>query len=145
MTKNELVAQYKNELRNYKYYGLMLESVNEKLGDLWYELEGVKAIQYDRESGTYNAQLIQEHKLDLMRRINEMENQKTRLESQMSYVGDVLQSMQDEEMRNAIIDVFINGKPLRDVCKKYYISHAGLLYSMNNEIYKSVCRYYKMD
>ena len=138
MTKNEIITQFKNELRNYKYTSYMLNSLLEKESDIWYELEGVKAISYDRLPSNYNIQLIEEKKLFLMERLKTVKEQIDRLQTQIRYVDKILSNMKDTETRDALINIYINKKSLKYEADKIYITDSGLLKRIDKCIYEAV-------
>lgn len=137
------VEAFKNEMANYTYYVNMLTKLEEKLDVLYYDLEGVKAVRYDKAPSKANAKMINEKKHFLSKEIEKTENEISRLTIEIMYVEDILAEMDDLEIRKAIIDVYIKGKTILEICDDYSLSNAGLHYQMNKCIEKALNRIYK--
>lgn len=126
-----MLEQFKNELRNYNYYVAMKKNYDEKLDDLWYQLSMVKGIRYDKEGGSYDINLMNSYKFELMRKIDNLETEVERVNLQLAYLNNVLIKITDIELRQALVDVYCNKMSLRKASKKYYISHTALLKRFN--------------
>lgn len=129
----ENIEIFKSKLKDYRIYYSMFLKLNERLSNLWYELEGVKAIQYDKEPSSHNNYLIQERKYALSEKIKEAQAQINSLNEKLSYIDCILEKMQPE-IRDTIIDIYINKKSIRKAAKKCNISHTALLKRINKEI-----------
>lgn len=137
MNKNDIEA-FKKELANYNYKANMLNALNERLDETYYDLEGVKAIRYDKAPGQVNMALINEKKFSLSKKIDELETEISRLSNDIMYIEDILASMENHDIRKAIIDIYINKKTIKEVCEDYFITPPGLLYQINKEIGKTL-------
>ena len=135
MLKKDEVQAFKNELANYTIYSSMLRKHREKLDELYYELEGVKGIRYDKAPSMPNKHLIMERLHYLSGEIEKTENEIERLCICLEHMENVLANM-EHEIRRAIVEVYINKKRLIDVCVEHNYSDAGLHYQMNKTIQK---------
>lgn len=137
MLKKDEVQAFKNELANYTIYSSMLRKHREKLDELYYELEGVKGIRYDKAPSMPNKHLIMERLHYLSGEIEKTENEIERLCICLEHMENVLANM-EHEIRRAIVDVYINGKAIIDICNEYNYSATGLHYQMNKCIQKAL-------
>lgn len=135
------VEAFKNELGNYNYYCNMLSRLEERLDETVYELEGVKGIRYDKAPSRPNMKLINARKHDLSDKIEKLENEISRISNQVFYIENVLSLMENQEVRKAIIDVYINNKTILQICEDYNLSNAGLHYQMSKEIRNALNQY----
>lgn len=124
------IEAFKNELANYTYYVNMMDVLSERLSVLYYDLEGVKAIRYDKAPSMPNKHLIRERMHKLSNDIERTENEIMRLKAEIMRIENVLAEM-DIEYRQAVIDVYIKGKTILEICEDYCLSNAGLHYQMN--------------
>ncbi len=132
-----MVEHFKNELRNYEYYKITLNVVNEKLKVVWYELTGVKAIQYDKQPSSPGKKEMTAREINLRKKIDMLEYQKARLENQINYIEDVL-GMLDSETRLACLDVYVKKRKIVDVSQELYISPSGLYKQINRNLMKAL-------
>lgn len=132
------VEQFKNEMRNYNYYVSMLDSLEEKLENTYYELSGVKGVRYDKIPSAYNKELIEQKRFDLMQKIDKLENEISRLSGEIEHIDSILECIENAHIKKAIIDVYVNGCAIADICKDYCLTPAGLLYQMNKSIKETI-------
>ena len=62
---------FKNEISNLKAYCRSLEEIQTELDMLWYELTGVKGVQYDKQPSSYNQSLSENYRLELLDKIEQ--------------------------------------------------------------------------
>lgn len=121
-------------MRNYNAYLERLNKLDSKLELLYYELSGVKGVRYDKLPGSFNKLRADEKKYSLMKEISEVESEITRISLQIDRVDRVLDSIKDIEIRNAIYEIYIEGKRCRDVAEDLYMSHTTLLRKINKAL-----------
>lgn len=129
-----MLEHFKNELKNYNYYRQMLKSYNERIDNAWYELSMVKGIRYDKQAGSASSNSLNAYKYALMKKLDLLEAERDRIELQLEYLDSILVKIDDIELRQALIDVYVNKMTLRQASKKYYISHTALLKRFNKAI-----------
>ena len=129
-----MIEQYKNELKNLEFYKESLQRVNDSLSYAWYELTGVKGIRYDKQPGSYNKEIADKRKYYLIAKIEHQEEEKRRLTANIKYIEDVLKEVKDQEIREAIVNIYVHKKTFRKEAKKHYMSYVTLYNQINKEL-----------
>ena len=126
---------FTNEIRNIKAYSKSISEIKIELELLWYELSGVKGIQYDKQPSSYNPELNESYRLELLDRIESKEN-----ELDFTYLAieryranlDRLPS----DIRWIVEQIFIENKTFAEIGKIVGYSDRGLHYRVKKEIEK---------
>ena len=64
---------FKNELENYESYLIAKEQIEQEIEQIIYVMSGVRGIRYDKEPGSFNPELSEEKRLDLIEKKSEKE------------------------------------------------------------------------
>jgi DNA-directed RNA polymerase specialized sigma subunit len=126
---------FKNEISNYQAYMRSADEIKTELDLLWYELTGVKGIQYNKQPSSYNQELSESYRLELLDRI---ENK----EKELDFTIMAIERYESElgrlpsDIRELVEQIFINGKTFAEVGKKVGYSDNGLHYKIKKEVEK---------
>lgn len=126
---------FKNEISNIKAYTKSISDIKTELELLWYELTGVKGIQYNKQPSSYNPELNESYRLELLDRIESKEK-----ELDFTYLAieryranlDRLPS----DIRWIVEQIFIDNKTFAEIGKTVGYSDRGLHYKVKKEIEK---------
>lgn len=126
------VRVFKRELRNLREYELKLKGANELIDRLYYELSGLKAIDYSK------IPVHTPEDFSVKQRIyDELDKQKDRkevLKVKINSIYEVLEGM-PEDLRDAAVRVFADGERLEKIAREeFYLTDKGLLYRINKAI-----------
>lgn len=129
------VKAFKNELRNYNYNLNRLVTLNNSIEFCYDRLGGVRGIDPSKEPThslpNKDLEYILRDDIERYRRLQ------TLCEAKVNYVNEILNKMQTE-VREAIISVYVEGKPMRNVASKMFMAHSTLQKKMNKEIKKAL-------
>lgn len=140
--QRKMLKAYKKQLMTYEELTLQLRDFEEKLDKAYYDLAGVKAIQYDKQKGNVNKEFIKKRKFELSELIERLETEVTRLSMQINYIDDVIFRIGDADLRQALIDVYICGKGLRKVSERFNCSHNTLKVKIDSTLVDILSTYY---
>lgn len=129
------VRAFKNELRNYNYYLHRVTTLDESIEFIYDRLGGVRGIDPSKEPLHSPPDKDLEYKL--RDDISRLEANKKLLENKIAYIEQILGRM-ETSLREAVIKVYANGKPISIVCNDLYVSPSGLAKKINNEIKKAL-------
>lgn len=135
-----MVEHFKNELKNLKYYKESLAELDDSLTDARYELTGVKGIRYDKPPGAFSPEVKKENYYKLSSEIEFLTDEQERIQKQIDHIETVLDQIEDEEIKEAVIKVFAEKKTLRKVSKEYYMSYTTLHKKINKELKEAIRR-----
>lgn len=139
-----MIEQFKNELKNLEYYKESLTKVSDSLSLNWYELTGVKGVQYDKQRGAFNKDIADKRKYYLLGKIEAQEQEKRRLQANVQYIEDVLSLIKDQEIREAIVNIYVHKKTFRKEAKKHYMSHVTLYNQINKQLKEALKKTYDL-
>lgn len=111
-------------LSNLERYKRDLQAVNGNLDTLLYILANVRGISYDQQGGSTNPSLKAQKWLDLDERYNLKLAEKEFIENAIKVIEDTLKQM-PEELQNALVEVYCNGKTFREVCVEVGYTESG--------------------
>lgn len=134
--ERKILNDYKEQLKAYSSLSSQLLRVQELLDKAYYDLADVKAIRYDKSKGSSNPQSISEMKHNISLMIKKLSDEEDRLSKQIDYIDRVIKAIDDIGIRQATIDVYIYGKGLREVSKRFNCSHNNLKYLIDRELLK---------
>lgn len=115
----------KYELKSYSRYVRYKVELEDKIETLWYELSGVKAVQYDKLPATPNPSTISAKKLALIDKLDHYQSELTRVNMQIRYIDGVLDRLQKDEAE-LIRYVLIEGHTLIDAGKKWQVTNTAI-------------------
>ena len=126
---------FKNEVSNLKAYYRSAEQIETDLELLWYELTGVKGIQYDKQPSSYNQSLSENYRLELLDKIEQKEKE---LDYTRMVIDHDLRQLNHlpSNIRELVELIFIQGKTFAEVGKMVGYSDRGLHYIVKREIEK---------
>ena len=126
---------FKNEISNLKAYTRAARELECEIDALWYELSGVKGIQFDKLPISYNPELNESYRLDL---IDEIETKQKELDFTLLAIErykDELERLPDD-IKDVVVQIFINGHTFAEIGQKVGFSDRGLHYRVKREIEK---------
>ena len=126
---------FKNELKNLKAY---LESKNEletELEVLWYDLTGVKGVRFDVEHVSYNPQLAEQLKLELIDKIEHKEKELDFTCLAIERNETHLKAL-PSDIRLCCKQIFIQGKTFAEVGRNVGYSANGIYQRIKREVEK---------
>lgn len=127
--------KFKNEISNLRAYYRSIKELEEERERLVYELSGVKGVRYDKQPTSYNPQLAESYKLEMIEKINEVEKE-------IAYTSETIKRYERNldrlpgEIRTLVVLLFIHGKSFRELGKMVGYSDHGLYYKIKKEIEK---------
>lgn len=126
---------FKNEISNLKAYYRSANELKMDIEVLWHELSGLKAIRYDKQPSSFNPELSESYRLELIDRI-----EKKQKELDFTYLA--IERYQSElerlpgEIKAMVEQIFIEGKTFAEVGKTIGYSDNGLHYKIKKEVEK---------
>ena len=129
------VKAFKNRLRNYNYITEQIDTLRNRIEDLYDQLGGVRGVDPSKEPIHSPPNKDMEYKLrDLITRqeknLRHMMNEKDEIDSTLLKI--------ESSLRWAIINVYVNGEKMVKVAGYMYLSTSGLLKRMNKAIKKAL-------
>ena len=129
------VKAFKNRLRNYNYITEQIDTLRNRIEDLYDQLGGVRGVDPSKEPIHSPPNKDMEYKLrDLITRqeknLRHMMNEKDEIDSTLLKI--------ESSLRWAIINVYVNGEKMVNVAGYMYLSTSGLLKRMNKAIKKAL-------
>lgn len=142
---------FNEQLRLARSYLLEIYSYNVRISQLQYDLANVKAIRYDKVPTTPNPSQIEEKRLELIDRIEEIERESKTTENLLKALNrKILKAF--KKLDPFIIDMVlyqyglklnkhglaVNGKPhtIREMCEVYHYSTNGIWQLIKREVEK---------
>lgn len=126
---------FKNETSNLKAYYKSIRELEEERERLFYELTGVKGIQYDKQPSSYNQEMSESYRLELIEKIEQTEKE-------IAYTMQTIEryekriSRLPSDIREIVDLLFIHGKTFKEVGEMTGYSDNGLHYRIKKEIEK---------
>ena len=129
--QKDSVRAFKNELRNYTYYLSRIVSLENSIEFLYDRLGGVRGIDPSKEP--LHTVPNKEMEWKIRDDISKLEKTKERTEAKVMEIDSVLNRI-ESPLRNAIINIYVVGKQVKNTCDYYYLSPSGLVSRMNKAI-----------
>lgn len=126
---------FKNEVSNLKAYYRSKKEIENELEVLWHELSGLKAIRYDKQPTSYNPEMSESYRLELIDRIEKKQKE-------LDYTILAIERYESElerlpsNIREMVEQIFILGKTFAEVGKTIGYSDNGLHYKIKKEVEK---------
>lgn len=132
MKQSIYLLAFKNEMRNYLFYKSKIAKLEELVERCYDMLGGVRAIDTSKEPIHSPPNKDVEYRIrdEIEKHLKNISITELRLKE----VDDTLQKIKNEEMRGAIVDVYINGCSITKVSEQMFLSPSGLAKSMNKEL-----------
>lgn len=127
--------RFKNEISNLKAYYRSMVELEEETERLFYELTGVKGLRYDRQPTSYNQQMSESYRLELIEKLEQIEKEKDFTREVIDRYEKQLNRLPDD-IRVMVVLLFIEGKTFREVSEMVGYSDHGLYYMIKKEIEK---------
>ena len=124
---------FKNELESYYKHLRNVDQLREDIELILYEMTGVKGVRYDKEPTTYNPQLSNERKLEL---IEEKEEKEIELEYTMASIRLIerkLAKLSDED-KQICLKIISEGVSAEKVRKQVGYSKSGIWKRIKREL-----------
>ena len=118
-----------------------INDIEEKIDRLYYDLGGVKALRYDIQKG--NGAIDNKKWFKLAPKIERLEQELTRLTLQVEHIEMILNAIEDKRLKEAIVDVCVDGKTLKEVANRFNCSHTYLKYMIDEELYRIIKLLYR--
>lgn len=136
------VEIFKNELRNYltykKTYTKKINKLNEEIEYLYYLLSGLSGKGFDGTSGSTNQEAKEERKLELIEKVNDLQNKKTFYKEQIDSIEKVLNKTQ---YKNILIRIYCKKETYEKVGTEIGYSSRGLQKRIDKELEKILANY----
>lgn len=126
---------FKNEISNLKAYCRSKKEIEIELEVMWHELSGLKAIRYDKQPTSYNPEMSESYRLELIDRIEKKQKE-------LDYTILAIERYENElerlpsDIREMVEQIFILGKTFAEVGKTIGYSDNGLHYKIKKEVEK---------
>lgn len=133
--QSQQVKAFKNELRNYNYYLSRVTTLKNSIQFCYDRLGGLRAIDVSKEPTHSPPNKDYEYKL--RDDIESYEQLLRHTQAQINYLDEILSRIENE-LRNAIKSIYIEGKQMRYVAMTLYISHGGLQKRIDKAIEKAL-------
>lgn len=136
MAQSKDVKAFKNELRNYTYNCYRIETLQNSIDFCYHRLGAdARAIDYSKEPNHSTPNKELEYKLrDDIEYYSHLQAQ---FQAKVDYVDLILANI-EEETRNAIKSVYIEGKQMRLICSRMYLSLGALQKRINKAIERAL-------
>lgn len=106
--KDSMPAIYNDILQNYEHYQMRYAMNKCKIDALYYELEGVKAVDLTKERGTYNKDAHIEKYYSLSDEIGKLEQENSFIETVLKALESIRDGIVNTELRNRITEGYFN-------------------------------------
>ena len=124
---------FKNEISNLKAYTRSARELENEIDALWYELTGVKGVQYDKLPSSYNSDLSENFRLELLDRIEFKQKELDFTMLAIERYQNELNRLPDD-IKNYVVQIFIYGHTFAEIGEKIGYSDRGLHYKVKKEI-----------
>lgn len=126
ITDKDKFEQFKRDLRSYSFKQKELKLIEDELIRLSAILHEAGAVRYDEEKLSFGDPYITKY-LDEMDEYDELEARKGAMEAFLSEVDAILQKC-EFNVREALIECYIKGKPHDVVAQNYLFFHRQQMY-----------------
>lgn len=129
-------TDFRTELSMYDVWKVKLKRIKLDILAVETEMEGVKAINSEGVKVSTNPQTKINRFYDLSSKLEELEHERNRLESNINYVHKKLLKIKDKTIRQAAIDMYVSNIGVRELAIKYAWSKSELFRKIGREIEK---------
>lgn len=138
VNRKDVISDFKVAMRSYLGARKTLSEAEEKKELILYEMGGVKGIRYDKIPSSFAGGKITDRYEALSMQYDFWDKEERRTSLLVSYVEDVLFRMEDEEIRDAMIQIYIYGKTFESESQKIYMAVSTLSKKIDREIFRAV-------
>lgn len=133
--QSKKVKAFKREMENYNFYLDRIKKLDELIEYCYHMLGGVKGIDPSKEP--VHAMPNKDVEYKIRDEITRHEKNKELAQGHIKFVDQVLSRI-NEETKEQIKSVFIDGKSLESVARKNFISKPTLQYRIDKELEKAL-------
>ena len=126
---------FKNELRNYYSYLKSVDEIREEIELIHYEMTGVKGIRYDREPSSFNPELSEEKKLELIEEKEEKELELRFTLNAINLIEKKISKLSPGD-KDACLKIIAEGISYEDVSRSKGYSKGGMWKRIRRELTK---------
>ena len=133
--QREEVRAFKRELGNYRYYQQRVKDLQFMIDLCYHMLSGLHSPVLDSPPVNSPENLDATYRVrdDIERHQRNLDRTKAKLED----IEEVLNNMKDD-MREAAVKVYADGKTMKSVCDDYFLTVSGLNYRIDKAIFVSI-------
>lgn len=129
------VGAFKKELSNYNFYKERVKGLNELIEYCYHMLGGYKGLDPSKEPTHALPNKDKEYKI--RDEIEHHERNKARTQEKINDIEETLAKI-DVGLREAVIEVYANGRTIESVARGMFLSGEGLRKRMNKAIEKAL-------
>ena len=126
---------FKNELENYYKHLKNIDRIQEEIDLILYEMEGVKAVRYDKQPSSYNASLNARIMLEMSEKLEEKEIELNYAKASVKYIEMMLKKMPEED-RAICLKVISEGVSAEQIARQKGYSRGGMWKRIKREVTK---------
>lgn len=116
MNKTE-IKLFKKELESYNFYRQLAIEYSEELEQLYYQLGGLKGVNFEQKSNTTNQEVINRNKWHIREKIEVLENKLFKVSGRIQEIDEKLNKI-PEDIRQPLVDIYAYGQTYVKVAKK---------------------------
>lgn len=135
MKQKAEVGAFKKELSNYNFYQERIKKLNELIEYCYHMLGGYKGLDPTKEPTHTPPNKDNEYRI--RDEIERHERNKARTQEKINDINEVLSKI-DVGLREAVIEVYANGRTIESVARGMFLSGEGLRKRMNKAIEKAL-------
>lgn len=142
--------EYEDAIKLLMPFNKELDRLDKELDGTYTKLTGFSGISYDKQPSSYNQELSEYMRLELIEKYNSLLKKAdyeivqgivnlnlaiTRNDNNILFVESVLNEL-DDEIRYIAIEVYAKGRTMEDVSddKQVYLSKSGIYWAVNNKL-----------
>ena len=126
---------FKNELENYESYLIAKDKIEEEIEELLYVMSGVRGIRYDKEPGSFNPELSEEKRLDLIEKKAEMEIERDFIIHAIKLIELKLSKLSEED-KEICMRIIAEGESSEAVSRENGYTRGGMWKRIKREVSK---------
>lgn len=121
----------KKELESYNYYRQLAVEYSEELEELYYQLGGLKGVNFEEKSSTTNQEAIDKNKWHIREKIDEFEKKLSKVSDRVQDIDQKLNKL-PFDIRQPLIDIYANGQTYVKVAKRLNMPVKKLFEKLSN-------------
>ena len=130
------VRAFKRELENYNFYHTRVKALDELIEYCYHMLGGYKGLDPSKEP-IHNAVPNKDVEYKIRDEIERHTQNKARTQAKIDSIDEILAKL-DNERREQIMAVYVDGKTMETTARKYYVSTSTLEYQINQALAKAL-------
>lgn len=132
MNEKEVEA-FKNRIRNYNFHIEQIEQINEEINVVFYDLTGVKGVSYDYHAPCTNQAIKNEHKTDLLEKLEELKEKKKAHQEELDKLNAMLNQLNNTD-RELVKKKLINNFTYDELSNQSYMARTTIQYRIDKAI-----------